>query len=97
MNNTLKAGSKAYWLTHNSGHIPCVVEHVRDTKEHTSGMTFDLSRHGVSSRYIAFIRLTADRGPYRKGERMEVFAHDVAPRNCVRRSGAVWAFMVEVG
>lgn len=63
-------GALANMFTYFSGLIPCKVVNVTDQLQNTAGV---FCRHVV-------VRLTADRGPYRKGETIICPQHNVIPR-----------------
>ena len=71
---TLTVGSKAYFDSF-SGLVPCVVTDIRADRDY-------------SHSYRIFVRFTAKRGPYRKGEIYESSHLHIVPREAVHvRSG----------
>ncbi len=96
----LRAGTLAYFDSF-AGLVPCRVLAVRDLQADDAPGTvrFNLTHGGASTRYMADIELTADRGCYRTGERMAVCSLHVVPRDAVRRrqySSMIGIYHVEV-
>lgn len=73
---TYKAGTLAYYDTLCAGLVPCKVLHV------------EAESYGfrVATPKVLTCKITEDRGPYRKGEIMELNAEQAPPRDMVRRT-----------
>jgi hypothetical protein len=94
----LKAGCLAYYDTTFSGLIPVKVDSIEE-RETIFTLVHKSDPHGAKGNQTVKFTITADHGPYRKGEKLESSALWVCPRKSIRRhkySTTIVPYRVEV-